>query len=78
MTATFPPDAGKLAHASFSAFCSDGGVLRDGVIYHCIPRKQFNEALKLGWLPLGSCGVRDEGPVDLFAWMCRCTMAVPP
>lgn len=74
---TFPPNAGELAIVSFTAFCTESGVLRDGVIYYTIPRKKFPEAVQIGWLPVAPCGVRHGITVDLFAWMCGCKMAVP-
>jgi hypothetical protein len=75
---TIPPPAGELAAASLLAFARyPDGALRGGVIYHCLPREKFDVALKLGWLPLGPCGVRDGMTIDLFAWMCRCKMVSP-
>lgn len=77
MTA-FPPPPGALAAASLLAFAKyPDGTLRDGIIYHCIPRKQFDASLKLGWLPLGPCGVSDGITIDLFAWVCACKMVLP-
>jgi hypothetical protein len=77
MTA-FPPPAGVLASASLSAFAKyPDGTLREGIIYHCMPRKKFDVAVNLGWLPLGACGTRDDVMIDLFAWVCECKLALP-